>query len=85
MGHHERRVHHNTPKPWKNANNPIAIKVHQEVVNYWMSTVIEFIRGQTTNYNEVFHSVKARFFNKNFNYGTSSLQGCVPVFVQYKF
>lgn len=53
--------------------NPFSIKALQEIVNYWMPNVLEFICGHTTNYNDVFHSIQARFFNKNFNNRTSSI------------
>lgn len=83
LGNHEKCLHKDTPKPWKNAKNPIAVKALEEVIQTWMPTVNEFIRGQTTNYNEVFHSVKARFFNKNFNYGKSSVARICASILQY--
>ena len=83
LGNHQNCMQHGTVKPWKNAKNPIAIQALQEVIQFWLPTVSEFIRGETTNYNEAFHSIKARYFNKNYNYGETSIARICASICQY--
>ena len=83
LGNHSDCLNHGPVKQWKNKNNAIAIQGLKEVITFWLPTVEEFIRGQTTNYNEVFHSIKARFLNKNYNYGDSSVTRICASICQY--
>ena len=44
----------------------------------------DFICCETTNYNENFHSIKARFLNKVHNYGKSRVARICASIFQYK-
>ena len=83
LGNHTNCLPHGVVKNWKNAKNPEAVKALQEVVDFWYPTVRDFIRGETTNFNENFHSVKARFLNKVYNYGKSSEARICASILQY--
>ena len=83
LGNHANCIQHGPVKNWKNAKDPDAVKALQEVIDLWYPTVRDFIRGETTNFNENFHSVKARFLNKVYNYGKSSEARICASILQY--
>ena len=56
---------------WKYANNPECQQLLRDVITYCQDISNRFTRGNTTNYNEAFHSLKAKFLNKNFNNGNT--------------
>ena len=71
-GDHSHCMHDKTIKSYKILQHPKAVAALQEVVAEWSVIVENFIRGQTTNYNENCPSVKSHLLNKNFFYGKSS-------------
>ena len=83
LGNHANCIQHGPVKNWKNVKDPDAVKALQEVIDLWYPTVRDFIRGETTNFNENFHSVKARFLNKVYNYGKSSEARICASILQY--
>ena len=61
---------------------PILIKNIRNF-EFWQQLFGNFICCETTNYNENFHCVKARFLNKVHNYGKSSVARICASILQY--
>ena len=63
----------------------IISNINQKVKNFRILTpeVQSFFSSETTNYNENFHSFKARFLNKVYNYGKSSVARICASILKY--
>ena len=82
-GDHSHCIHDKMTKSYKILQQPKAVAALKEVVAEWSVIVENFIRGQTTNYNENYHSIKAQLLNKNFYYGKSSVARLCASILQY--
>ena len=83
LGNHTLCKHEKVFKRFKKIKNEDQYNALIEIIDFWRPFIIEFIRGETTNYNEVFHSVKAKFVSKFYNFGCSTLARMAASVLQY--
>ena len=82
-GNHENCPPHSVSKLWIHRNDQSAVDCLKGLVNELTSVIKEFERGHTTNYNENFHSIKARLLLKNNFQGYWALGRILVSILQY--
>lgn len=83
LGNHTLCKHEKVFRRFKKIKNENQYKAIIEIIDFWRPFILDFIRGDTTNYNEVFHSVKAKFVSKFYNFGCSTLARMAASVLQY--
>lgn len=54
-----------------------------EIIDEQRPFISNLVRGETTNYNEAYHSVKAKFLSNFYNFGVSTLARLAASILQY--
>ena len=70
-------------RPWRYANIAEDQILLNKVKEYCLDISRRFVRGHTTNYNEAFHALKARFVPKNFNLGNTGRARLLACILEY--
>ena len=68
---------------WKSRKDANCIQKLNLVIDYCKDLIMQFKRGETTNYNEAFHALKALLVPKNFNLGHSTDIRLYATILQY--
>lgn len=82
-GYHNFCPPHLPSKIWKNRNDNIALNCLRGLITELSSIIINFKRYHTTNYNENFHSIKARLATKNNYQGIWGVGRVLSAILQY--
>ena len=68
---------------WKHSNDQECRELILDVINYCKDLSNRFTRYHTSNYNEAFHALKAKFVPKNFNLGNTGRIRLLAAILEY--
>ena len=83
LDHHENCPLHGPSFVWEHKDNPILCQILFQLLNETSKILADSTPGQTTNFNENFHSLKASFVPKAYNLGNSFLGRYACAILQY--
>lgn len=82
-GNHLYCPSHKNSKVWGHRNDKVAVECLRGLITELSSIIINFKRYHTTNYNENFHSIKARLALKNDYQGIWAIGRILAAILQY--